>query len=323
MNDSYAATRIHVMRTKLISPEEYDRLLKMSDREVINYLQSTEYREDVDALAIKDLEDLEVVDKILTRNDERMLRKLRRISGRNFQMVLGQVLLRNDLWNLTVIAEAIEGKKDPKDALERYGKMGTLDPAQFVEARTVQELARMAAEHVPGIDAEVDNLAAFTSQLAARRGIEGGATKLATDAYLVDEQNLLNLVRLKRDRLSPERITALFMRGGRIPFALLEKAAKAATLKDALETLRQTEYAAVIGNALDALEEDTLVRFEQELHKAIAQRIRRITRLRPLGVEILINYLTEKDIERVNLRLLIKGKRLGLDEDFIREHLVA
>jgi vacuolar-type H+-ATPase subunit C/Vma6 len=30
MNDSYSAARIHAMRTKLIKPEEYSRLLRMS-----------------------------------------------------------------------------------------------------------------------------------------------------------------------------------------------------------------------------------------------------------------------------------------------------
>jgi V/A-type H+-transporting ATPase subunit C len=325
MNDSYAATRIHVMRTKLIKPDEYERLLKMSDKEVINYLQSTEYREDVDALSVKDLENLESVDKILSHHGERIMRKLERISSKRFKALLAEVLMRNDLWNIMVVAEAIAGENDTKEAIALYGRRGTLDPMLFAGAKTIKELVQAAKEHIPDLGEVPGEYVELMRALASRRSIAAKdlIVHRGTDRLFIDEQNISNIVRLKREGIPATSIIRMLADGGTLGKDMLEKAASEQTLEGALAQLRASPYRAVIERAIDALKEESLVRFENDLHKEIVTRIRKLTRLHPLGVEVLIHYLTEKDIERTNLRLLIKGKRLGLTEGFLREHLIV
>jgi len=318
MSDSYAATRIHVMRTKLIQPDEYERLLKMSDKEIVNFLQSTEYKEDVTALSIHDLEDLEVVDKILSHNQRRTLEKLGKISRGKFTNVLNEVLRRNDVRNVMTIAEALAGKKDPAEALRQYGTIGTIDMTPFLAVQNFRELADLTSKQF-GIDETAQNFLEFKEMIANVSPVEN--VHLRTDAYLIDEHNIIDIIRFKREDIPTDKLR--LQPGGTIKESALKAAANAADVKSALTMLRGTAYADVIERALSHLEEGNMVRFEADLHKTVISRIRKLTRRYPLGVELLIHYLAEKNTEYENLRLLIKGKRLGLEDSFMKSYLIT
>lgn len=293
------------MRSRLISAGEYDRLLKMQEREIIGWLQRTDYREDVDALAIKDLDDLETVDRIIAHNGDRTVRKLERIAGAKFRQVLAGTLRSNDAWNLKVLAEAIAGGKDPSAALRGYARKGTFDPMALASAKSIRDLAAMASRHV-AMPKDAGTLQQFLDALPQPENVH---------PCLIDEQNITTLLRLKRDGIPPERIVGR-LRKGTIPRQALREAANAKDVAAAVARLRSTKY----GHALRA---PSLARIEGELRQEAVRRIRRQSRTFPLGTELLINYLAEKELEHARLRVLIKGKRLGLDEGFIREHLVA
>lgn len=299
---SYAAARIHVMRSRLIGAEQYERLMKMQEKEIIGWLQGTDYREDVDRLAIKDLEDLEAVDRVIAHNHDRTVRKLERISGKAFRATLRPTLRENDAWNLKIIAEAIAGGEDAAQALRAYARKGTFDPTPLAAAKSVGELSRLA--HV----GPAEDLPRFLDALP-----------MPEDAHarIIDVQNIGTLVRLKRDGLAADRIMAR-MRKGTLPRSVLRAAAEAPDATQALERLRPTAYGTAIGRA-----DGALARLEGELHQDVLRRIRRDARTYPLGIDLLLRYMAEKELEHANLRVLIKGKRLGLGEAFIREHLVA
>jgi vacuolar-type H+-ATPase subunit C/Vma6 len=320
MNDSYSAARIHAMRTKLIKPEEYSRLLRMSAEEIVSYLHATEYREDIDALALKELEDLEVIDKVIARNAAREMDKLQRISGEEHAAVLRIALHENDIWNITVIADAITGGIDAKEALRLYAKRGAHDPLQFAGARSIEELGRLASGIFPGLaKSKTPETLPELRDLLYTESLRQHAGPL--QQHFIDEENIIRLIMLKRDGLRPEEILAKLMPGGTIRQATLRKATGAATAAGALDTLRATGYAIVIEAAQAELQQGPMVHFEAELHLAVLRRIRKEAITHPLHAELLMRYLAEKELERQNIRLLIKGKRLGLGEEFIKQHL--
>lgn len=313
MNNSYSATRIQVMRSRLIKREEYERLLKMSEHELISFLQSTDYKQDVDTLALRDLDDLETVDRIMARNNERTYTKLQHISSREFKAALQAFLQQNDIWNLKVIAEAITGKADPKVMLQQYAKRGTFDPMQYASVHSIEELSKLAAKRVRQLHKHPTTLAAFMDALSYTK-----KTGSESDRYLIDEQNIMRLVMLKREKLPGEQIARRMQRGGTINHAILRDAANAATIQEAIRAFRTTKYAKVVERAIT---QDSLVRFEFELHHEILRRIKHLAGSYPLAPAVIVRYLIEKDMEVANLRLLIKGKHLGLDEQFLREQL--
>jgi vacuolar-type H+-ATPase subunit C/Vma6 len=305
MNDSYTAARIHVMRTKLLG--EYSKLLKMSEKELLAYLQTTAYRDDINALRLADLEDLEVVDAVIASNQRRELAKLSKIASPNFKRFLEEMQKNNDLWNIAVIADAISGNTSVTNALQKYARMGTFDPVTFTNAKSLDELAKASAKRFPQL--RNAKTAADFQEAAQKKTLP----KSPVRKFLIDEQNIIMVLLRKRSKTPVQKILKSIIRGGTID-ASIRRAAMAPDLAQALQILYTTSYA-------PALEDLSLVRIEAELHAEVLRRMRHTNA--PLGIELLLRYLAEKEIEHANLRMLLKGKRLGLSEQFIREHVIA
>lgn len=314
MSDTYAAARVHCMRTKLISGDNYERLLKMGESEIINFLHTTEYKEDIDKLAIKDFENLELIDRVIANNTQREYEKLEQISREDFKKALNKLLEQNDIWNMKVIADAIAGNKDAKEALKSYGRKGTFDATAFSQAKTIEELSNLAAAKMSALRSKPTTLAAFRDVLQKKKQWK---KPLLAQKYLIDEVNITTLLLLKREKMQPDQIMKRLARGGTVPIAKLREAATAENFSDALKILRTTKYSQVIEGA----QENAIVHLEAELHNDIMKRIRKLSLSAPMHADILLRYIIEKEIEHENIRVLVKGKRLGLDESFIRKHI--
>ncbi len=310
--EGYAAARIHAMRARLLKGEEYERLLRMSDKEVIAFLQASEYRKDVDALALKDLGDLEAIDIMLANNTRRVTEKLERISGRRFRQALRGILEANDAWNITILGEAIAGGHDTRGALRQFSRYGTFRAEQYARAKSIQELTGMLRKRLPFLR-HVTTLPELARALLLQRSrcLEGA------DPYTRDEWNIMMLVQALRENIRPGTAVQHLIGGGTISPRQLRWAAQEG-LTGLFRMLRTTQYRAIAER-----DPDSLLQFENELHAQVLNSIRSMTRTKPTGTALLTNYLAEKDREHKNLRVLIKGKRLGLDEAFIRRHVIA
>jgi|GEM_PF-5041785 len=326
MSDAYAAARIHSMHSRIIKPEEYERLMRMSEREVIAYLQSSEYKQDVDELKLIDLDDLETVDRIMARNNDRVITKLRGFCNGKFRAALDRELAENDMWNIKVIAESIVGGLDPTEELKLYGRQGTIDTERMRSAKSMQELATTLTRRYPHIISELGREmtpAELIEEINAKpgAGIVGLRRIDLAGQYLLDEQNIIKLIMFKRDNLPSGEIRRRMRRGGTVPRSVLFAAADAPSVEAALRILRSTRYSTIIDMAI-ANPGGSFVRFEYALRHDILRRIRRLSGRYPLGPEMLQRYLVEKEIEMGNVRLIIKAKRLGLGEGFIRDQLL-
>lgn len=317
-NDSAATARVHAMRSLLLRADAYERLLKMSETEILGFLQGSAYREDVDRLAITQLSEPEAIDRVLARNADRTVSKLDRIGGVAFRDALRSTLHANDRWNLKVIAEVTASGTDPQDALARFGRFGTVRAERYTGARDIGQLSRLASGVVSGIGGAT-SLPVMLERLAAPTLVDDDPVMPS----VIDEANIIAIIKAKRERVAQERIVERLLPGGTVRKATLRAAAQASDMAGTLQVLRATRYRLQAERALDALKDGTLVRFEHELHAAVLERIRDATRTKPLGTDVLIRYLAELEQEHANVRLIVKGKRLGLDEAFLREHLVV
>jgi vacuolar-type H+-ATPase subunit C/Vma6 len=260
---------------------------------------------------------------VIAHNVERELEKLRRIASENFTATLNIFLRENDAWNLKLIAEAIAGGSDPTTALKYYGKKGTFDASAFSSAKTIEELSKAAAGQIPALRLHPSTLLGFRDALENSTAAHLSRRAPRTQKYLIDEKNIIMILLLKRDNIPSEQMLRRIRRGGTLQRSVLREASAAPTIEDALRALRATKYSAVIEGATVEIAQGQLVRFEAELHNEVLRKIRKASASYPLHSELLLQYLTEKDIEHENIRLLIKGKRLGLDESFLRQHIVT
>jgi V/A-type H+/Na+-transporting ATPase subunit C len=314
MNNTYSAARIHAMKSRLIPRGEYERILKMGEREVLAFLLSTDYREDIESLQVRDLSDLELFDRVIAHNTARELVKLQRIASPQYATTLAMFLQQNDIWNLLVVADAIASRTDPRETLKEYGRTGTFDAREYCAAKTLPELAAIASKPYPALRTAPSGIAAFKDAVRQSESPPGGEAHARQ--YLIDEKNILLLLRLKRENLPAALINARLRRGGSLSMATLRIAANAPDFAGALAALRLTPYGAIAG-----IGQSTVVQLEGELHRIVLRRIGR--QKHPIRPQLLLQYLSQKEIERANLRMIIKGKQLGLDEAFLREHMVA
>src|SRR3989344_8045105 len=98
----YTYARISAMKSKLIRKEDYQKILKMKQNEIAKYLQETEYKKEIDEMAILH-KGIEKIEMGLNRNLSRAFLKLKRISDGNLRLLVDAYLRRKDVENLKTI----------------------------------------------------------------------------------------------------------------------------------------------------------------------------------------------------------------------------
>ena len=99
--------------------------------------------------------------------------------------------------------------------------------------------------------------------------------------------------------------------------------AEADDLDSLTKALEQTEYKNAIDKGIvDFKNTGSLVTLEAELYKYLLRKATLLLHQHPLSVDVILGFMLAKDIEIRNLRVIIKGKQLGLSEEFIEKQLV-
>ncbi|MCH8328932.1 MAG: V-type ATPase subunit [Nanoarchaeota archaeon] len=90
-----------------------------------------------------------------------------------------------------------------------------------------------------------------------------------------------------------------------------------------LKVLESTQYGdAIKGGIEDLKSTGSLITIETELYKYLLKESILLLHQHPLSIDVILGFMFAKDIEIRNLRIIIKGKQLGLDNDFIEKQLV-
>ncbi|HIH24323.1 TPA: V-type ATPase subunit [Candidatus Woesearchaeota archaeon] len=326
MNESYAAARIHAMLSRNMTDAQYNALANMSIPEIFSMLQSGDYREDINALSLRDLDDPEVVDRMLVHNSRRLIGKIRHIAGGEFTEALERYAKNNDEWNLRVVLEAIASGNDPHAAITQYGKQGTLDTAGYERARTVAEFARMITErlHVTGDLSTTHGIAIALRGLHAAPESRARKDRVMDRTYdlLIDCDNIITIILLKRDGVHGARALERLHRGGTIRQSTLRDACEPKSVIDTLRALERTPFRAAVTTALRRGDDDRFVMLEYDIRMITLRMIKRMAGIAPLHAAVLMHYLVDKEREHHNLRLIIKAKHLGLDATFIQSHMM-
>ena len=83
------------------------------------------------------------------------------------------------------------------------------------------------------------------------------------------------------------------------------------------------EYADIIPKGLEEFNKtSSLITLEIGLYKHLLKRSILFMHQHPLSIDVILGYMFAKDIEIRNLKLLVKGKQLGLSEQFIESQLI-
>lgn len=343
----YAFARVSVMKSKLLKKEEYDKLLKMSVNEFIKFLEETEYKKEIDELAVrhKGMQLLEIaVNKNLTRTYE----KLKRITEEGLNMLIVLYLKRNDLWNIKTILRTIFVKESTAFIEDILMPVGTLDKEFLLEMAkksTIKEALEVLVKtkeyklHANEVLAlPMDNLMEIENWFT--RNYYRDVLKIAEllpeeetlfKAFLVNEIEILNLVtlfKLKREAISSKEIEKYLFHYEYAMFnpkkKIIQRLLQAADMETMFQVLEKSKFSEAAKEGYASFREtSSLIAFETALYKKLLRESILLLHQHPLSIDVILGYMFAKSVEVKNLKTVMKGKELGIKEEIIEREIVV
>mgnify|MGYP001035144981 CR=1 FL=1 len=343
----YANARIRGMRSRMLSRAFLDGLIAESTLpRLVQELDNTEYASDLEEALIHGV-DATNIDVALKNNMVRTFQKIMSFLNSEAEYLVTTLLGRWDIFNLKTILRAKHMHlplDELKDGLLPAGQLTPVDLEALASAedvRTVVDTAVtwglpmasalreghaefMRSGELASLELALDR---YYSEWAKKRLSRRGANMRMARKVLatqVDVSNLVMVLRLQSADVENVDIDQFFLEGGaEITRELYAELAKMSDVDEVLDRLRGTPW----GRALDEvstkfLEQNSVSVFERALEDLFMRRTLGVAKGDPLGIGVAISYLWAKQNEITNLRIIVKGKAVGMPEHRVREELI-
>jgi V/A-type H+-transporting ATPase subunit C len=336
----YTYVRVMAMKGMLYTKQDYDKLLKMQGSEIAAYLEDSDYKEDVLALG-KEYAGYTLAERALYANIIRCFQKLQKICSPDMNYLIRAYLLRYDVYNLkTILRGKAAGQSIAEiqhlllpsgiltqeklhalltqDSLASILKKAGFSPASSHDALVFYEKEKSLLALENYLDQEYYHfLFTFFQHLS-------GEHQLFKEFFQaeLDVLNIKLLLRLKRAGQQQHMDSLFFTGGSRFSVAKL-RALAAQDLSHSIKYLQTTHFKPLVVKHLRNLEELNINGFEISLDLWLLKKSTLLLHQFPLSVDTLLGYMFAKEIEMRNLRVLIKGKQLGLEEEFLAAQLIV
>jgi len=325
---AYIVARTKVMKSKLLKPEDFRKLLNMSFDEIMRFLEETEYKKEIDEMAYK-YTGPRLLDYALFTNLAKTYRKIYSVSFGDAKNLVGQYLRRWDVWNIINI---LRGKNAnlPNDVIEE-----TLVPAGEFSSDYIRTLINKdISEIVKELEGTPYHDALSKIGSAPMNVVEDELWKTYYKTLLsikasdfesrifmnfmrmeIDLKNVKTLLRLKAEGATTEEIIARIIPGG---YELTEdEARKLATMTfDEMVKAMEGFWFWKVSSISD------LARTEIEFDKIWIETIAKRASNYPLSILPVLQYIVLKKVEVDDLRILGWGKWYGLPNEEIERQMV-
>lgn len=343
----YANARLRGMRANLLPASFFERLIAAPDMaSAIKELMDTEYAEELETELIHGRE-AAIIDEALKDNMVRAYRKVLGFLNLDARKLLSTLLGRWDVFNIKTVLRGAHNHvafDDIKSSLMPAGYLGQAELealAKFEDVRAIVDtmamwglvyaapLRQAFPEYVEANDLSVLELALDRqySQWAAERLVGDSENVLLVRRVFgtqVDSMNLVTIFRMIKEEVGSENATRYFLSGGwAIREDLFIELAKLSDVDQILDRIKTTQYASVLDEAaVRFLETQSITVFERVLEEMLMRRALLSGAKDPLGVGAAVAYLWGKQNEITNLRIVIKGKDVGMPTSRVREELI-
>lgn len=351
----YGNARLQAMKSRLLSTLELEKLTEAGNLQaLIAELSKSSYREPVEA-ALARVSGLECNSSALHDDLDSTIKKIRSFyDGRAGEMV-AVVLRAYDVRNLKAILRGLSKHARPDEIFF------TVLPAGELTDGILSELSR-AADPRDAIDMLATMALPFALPLLKLRGDRPGAetaemelkldqwyyeesfnylqqkqqtegilfSALQQDADIINLQTVIRFAyapeerKFLRDWLGSDDINRLFVGPGKLSFDLLASAGEQETVDASVEILIGTAYEAPVRTGLESYASTgRLSVFENQLDRFRLEWQSGLIGKDPLGIGVVLGYLTLKTTEVSNIRWIAHGIFLGLPANSIRSELMV
>jgi len=340
---SYTYVRVVVMRTLLFKRDDYQKMLKMSFSEIAKFLQDSNYRKEINELAAQ-YSGADLIELALNRNLAESFRKLLRISSPEIGMLVGEYLKRKDIEDIKTILRGKFTNTDEKTVAASIMGAGTFDRGfllSLLKKESAEDVLKaMKINNLPEFKIalkdfkEKNNLAGIENALDkyyyiniikfSRRLPKQGDLFRQFLRKEVDILNILTLLRLKKHNFRKGEIKNFI-----IPYdnkakdLWISNLVNADGLDNLAKLLEKTEYRNIISKGMEEFKKTgSLIMLEIGLYRHLLKQTILFMHQHLLSIDVILGYMFAKDIEVRNLKIIVKGKQLGLDVQFIESQLI-
>ncbi len=343
----YANARIRGMKSHLLSRSFLDELIAAQDLgQFIQPLMDTEYAADLDEALIRG-RDAAAVDEALKHNMVRTYQKVLGFLNEEAAFILSTLLGRWDVFNLKTI---VRGKQmhlvqgEIEEGLLAAGQLSSVDLSALAQAEDIKALVDLASTWgLPYAHALREGYARFmaSSDLAqlelaldryyaewARERLHRSKANIATARKIlgiqVDTMNLVTMLRFQKADHESFKPEEYFLQGGTaIHLPLYVELSSLSDVDQVLDRLRGTPYGKLLDEvAVKFIEANSISVFERALEDYLTRKALTMGIGDPLGIGVGIAYLWAKQNEITNLRIIVKGKSVGMPLERVRGELI-
>ncbi len=337
----YAYVRTRVMRAMLLKKQEYDQLLKMQLGEITRFLQDSAYKKEIDERATM-LSGPVLLESSLNANLGQTLAKLKRISDENLLKIISVYVRRWDIENIKTILRALTtgSKENLSMLIMPCGEMDEKKVKELAQLKSVEEVLKESKlvsyallETAMKKYKESNDLAIIENaldQLYFNEVVEFSSSLPKSGTLFrefleteIEIKNIVTLVRLKRGNIHSKKISEMLIAFDGKPILPSVKLLDTENIEEIFSLLKKTPYAkiALLAHAM-VKEKNSLIDFENALKQYLLRKTALLSHQHPLSIDVILGYMFAKEREVENLKTIIKGKQLGVDEQFIQEQLV-
>ncbi len=333
----YINARVKGMRARLLPPGRLEELLGVPNLEgFVQALSNTPYGPELQE-ALTRYHGLRAVDEAIMQHFQKTVRRVLSFADGKPRQLLDVLLAKWDVHNLRIVLRAKHAGHPPEVA-----EQSLVPAAQLTEVR-LKELLRQ-----PDVPAVVSTLATWEHPLAGALAEVVGAYQESREllvleqaldrAYYhwalrvtqsrghdntvvrevlqtqIDHTNIKTAFKLQQlPNLAPEERERFFLEGGRV--VSRKVFAHLADPETREFGLREVRAQGIL------VEGNTPAEVERSLDEQLERRMADLYLGDPLGVDVVVGFLTMLAAEVRNLRLIARSKALGLPRDLVRREM--
>jgi|TARA_Y100000310_G_scaffold318480_1_gene372611 V/A-type H+-transporting ATPase subunit C len=339
----YTYVRTTVMKSLLFKKEDYHKMLKMGFSEIAKFLQESNYKKEINELSVEH-SDADLLELVLNKNLSYSFKKLIRISSYELALLINEYAKRKDIEDIKTILRGKFTNTDEKLIRNSITAAGTLSldfMTSLLKKESIEEVLKNNS--IVEFSLLKDGLKALNEKKTLVN-IENALDKYYYNHLIefsrilpkqgdlfrnfllkeVEILNILTLLRLKKVKFDKKAIPNFIIpTGNKLKDTKIKSLADVGDLDELSRALEKTEYKNVVQKGIKEFEEsNSLITLETELYQYLLKESILLLHQHPLSIDVILGFMFAKDIEIRNLRIIIKGKQLGLSEEFIENQLV-
>lgn len=343
-NYSYVTARVKAKKSLLISKDNYPKLLLMDLNEIGRFLGETQYKVEMTELATK-YDGVNLIELGTSKNLARVFTDILTYSEGDLRQMLGRYLSRWDIWNIkTVLRGKFYGAsvEEIQEDIVAAGGLSEEYVNTLIAMETVEEILK-ELKNKEGL-AIPDEVVAEYSSSKTLAPLEDYLDKVYYQDVLgcikcsnraerllkqflrkeVDVTNLMTLMKLKNEGITPDRPERYFIEGGEeLEVKVLVGLSRAETMDQMVSELTKYSFYAEIKDALEELKQSgSLTAVSLSLQRRLLRQSEKFSHIYPLSILPIIDYMLRKKQEVDNIRIIARCKESKLGPDQIKKLLV-